>query len=60
MQLDFIILCCFIYFKDVDECDLKLCSNNGFCVNIFGLFYCNCVDSWDGLLCEYGRLYLLI
>lgn len=39
--------------KDINECKLFPCKNNGKCINTFGSFRCECNDSnFDGVLCE--------
>lgn len=51
----------FDIFIDVDECfDVSFgnelfCFNNGFCVNNFGFYICNCLVEWIGLRCEIGN-----
>lgn len=40
--------------KDIDECSLHGCQNNGNCTNTLGGFNCTCPGEWHGPTCADG------
>ena len=40
---------------DIDECASDPCMNNGTCEDLVNSFSCNCMENYNGFMCNIGR-----
>ena len=43
---------------DINECSSQPCLNGGRCVDAVNGYTCDCVQGWDGVHCDIGKLRL--
>lgn len=41
-----------VFYLDRNYCVLSFCKNGVICIEIFGVFKCNCVYGFFGVVCE--------
>ena len=61
MELTHIKCSYFLSPVDTNECDeTSACHNGGVCNNIVGSYMCICTTGFTGLMCESGRMVLVV
>ena len=45
---------------DMNECESNPCTNGGTCVNHVNRFQCTCLPGYSGVLCEVGKIEILV
>ena len=60
--MNFVIIKTFsiVFLTDINECEatVELCLNEGTCENTVGTYVCHCTNTWTGLNCETGNIYI--